>query len=137
MHSVLDESHTKKMQASPTPATTSGQSKKACIQIVLLNITYAIWRFDARDQRSIHSCSAHYGSAWFFSREGNLFDHPREERECRPYLREEIALETLEGWPDCHNARQERCEHPHAFPSTSNAFGDLSGQRGTADIRDS
>ena len=37
--------------------------KKACIQIVLLNITYAVRRFDVRDERSIHGCSAHYDSS--------------------------------------------------------------------------
>jgi hypothetical protein len=58
-------------------ATTSGRLKKAGIQIVLFNITYVVRRFDARDERSIHACSAHYGRAWFFSREGNLFGNRR------------------------------------------------------------
>jgi len=45
--------------------------EKACIQIVPLNITYADRRFDVRDERSIHGCSAHYGGSWLLSRQGN------------------------------------------------------------------
>jgi glyoxylase-like metal-dependent hydrolase (beta-lactamase superfamily II) len=51
--------------------------KKACIRIVLLNITYADRRFDVRDERSIHGCSAHYGGSWLLSRQGNLLGNPR------------------------------------------------------------
>src|SRR5690348_6729945 len=72
--------------------------------------------FDGRHKRSIHGSSAHYGSAWFFSRKGSLFGDPRRKRESGSHLREEIALETLQGWPDRHNAGQERCKHPYAFP---------------------
>src|SRR5271154_5084428 len=45
--------------------------------IVLLNITYVVRRFDARDERSIHGCSAHYGGSWLLSRQGNFLGNPR------------------------------------------------------------
>src|ERR1700675_1447662 len=79
--------------------------KKTCIQIVLFNITYAVRRFDARDERSIHGGSPYHGGSWLFSRQGIPFGNSRRKRECRPHICEEISFKTLQGRSDRHHAR--------------------------------
>ena len=88
-------------------------------------------------KRPIYSSRAHYGCPGLPPWRRNLLGDLGGQRERRPYLRSEVALEAFESGLGRNEARQERSERACASSPTDHAVGHIPCQCGTPGVCDS
>ena len=110
---------------------------KDCNRIVLMIITYGCETPYVSEERPICRRRAHHGCAGVLPWRGNLLGDSGRERERRPDLRSEVALQTLESWVGRDKTRQKRIERACTSSPTDHAFGHIPGECGATDVCDS
>jgi hypothetical protein len=106
-------------------------------RIVLLNITYKRETPYVSEEPPIYRRRAHHGCARVLPWRGNLLGDSGRERERRPDLRSEVALQTLESGLGRDDTRKKRSERTCACAQTDHAARYIPRKCGTTGVCDS
>ena len=110
---------------------------KDCNRIVLLIITYECETPYVSEERPICRRRAHHGCAGVLPWRGNLLGDFGWERERRPDLRSEVALQTLESGLGRDDTRKKRSKRTCTCAQTDHTAGYIPCKCGTTGVCDS
>src|SRR4029077_6261206 len=110
---------------------------KDCNRIVLLNITYKCETPYVSEERPICRRRTHHGCARVLPWRGNFLGGSGRERERKPDLRSEVALQTLESGVGRDDTRKKRGERTCTCAQTDHAVRYIPCKCGASDVCDS